>query len=48
MFGPLEFQVDGDSTGARDVDGVKPRQLLEVLLLERGRLVPKGRIADLL
>jgi DNA-binding SARP family transcriptional activator/pimeloyl-ACP methyl ester carboxylesterase len=48
MFGSLELRVDGSRLGARDFGGVKPKQLLEVLLLERGRLVPKDRIAELL
>ena len=48
MFGPLEVRVGGSRLGPRDFGGVKPKQLLEVLLLERGRLVPKDRIAELL
>jgi DNA-binding SARP family transcriptional activator/pimeloyl-ACP methyl ester carboxylesterase len=48
MLGPLELAVDGLRLGPRDLGGAKPRQLLEVLLLERGRPVPKDRIADLL
>ena len=48
MFGPLEVRLEGRRLGGRDFDGVKPKQLLELLLLERGRLVPKDRAADLL
>jgi len=48
MFGPLEVRVGGSRFGPRDLGGVKPKQLLEVLLLERGRLVPKDRIAELM
>jgi DNA-binding SARP family transcriptional activator/pimeloyl-ACP methyl ester carboxylesterase len=48
MLGPLELGVDGRRLGPRDLGGAKPRQLLEVLLLERGRPVPKDRIAELL
>jgi DNA-binding SARP family transcriptional activator/pimeloyl-ACP methyl ester carboxylesterase len=48
MFGPLEVRVDGLWLGRRDLGGVKPKQLLEVLLLDRGRLVSKDRIAELL
>ena len=48
MFGPLDVRVDGSRFGPRDLGGVKPKQLLEVLLLERGRLVPKDRIAELM
>jgi pimeloyl-ACP methyl ester carboxylesterase/DNA-binding SARP family transcriptional activator len=48
MFGPLELQVGGARLGPRDLGGVKPKRLLEVLLIERGRAVPKDRIAELL
>jgi DNA-binding SARP family transcriptional activator/pimeloyl-ACP methyl ester carboxylesterase len=48
MFGALEVRVDGLRLGGRDLGGVKPKQLLEVLLLARGRLVSKDRIAELL
>jgi DNA-binding SARP family transcriptional activator/pimeloyl-ACP methyl ester carboxylesterase len=48
MFGPLELQVNGTRLGPRDFGGVKPKQLLEALLLDRGRLVPKDRLADML
>jgi pimeloyl-ACP methyl ester carboxylesterase/DNA-binding SARP family transcriptional activator len=46
MFGPLQVEVAGRTFGPRDLGGVKPKQLLEVLLLECGRTVPKDRIAD--
>ena len=47
MLGPL--QVDGASRlGPRDFGGIKPRQLLEILLAARGRAVPKERLAELL
>ena len=46
MFGPLQIEVAGCTFGTRDLGGVKPKQLLEVLLLECGRTVPKDRIAD--
>jgi pimeloyl-ACP methyl ester carboxylesterase/DNA-binding SARP family transcriptional activator len=48
MFGPLELTLAHRTLGARELGGIKPRQLLEVLLLERGRPVPKDRIADCL
>lgn len=48
MFGPLELTLAHRTVGARELGGIKPRQLLEVLLLERGRPVPKDRIADCL
>jgi DNA-binding SARP family transcriptional activator/pimeloyl-ACP methyl ester carboxylesterase len=46
MFGSLELEVAGRTLGARDLGGVKPKQVLELLLLERGRMVPKDRLAD--
>jgi pimeloyl-ACP methyl ester carboxylesterase/DNA-binding SARP family transcriptional activator len=46
MFGSLELDVAGRTVGARDLGGVKPRQLLEQLLIERGRPVSKDRLAD--
>jgi DNA-binding SARP family transcriptional activator len=47
MLGPLE--VDGARRlGPRDFGGIKPRQLLELLLAARGRAVPKERLAELL
>lgn len=45
MFGPLGVRVDGRWFGAHDFGGVKPKQLLEVLLLERGRFVGKDELA---
>lgn len=48
MFGPLELRLDGALIGPRDLGGLKPKQLLELLLLERGRPVPKDRIAEAL
>jgi DNA-binding SARP family transcriptional activator/pimeloyl-ACP methyl ester carboxylesterase len=46
MFGPLEVTLAHRTVGARGFGGIKPRQLLEVLLLERGRPVPKDHLAD--
>jgi len=48
MFGPLEVRVEGLRLGRRDLGGVKPKRLLEALLLDRGRFVPKDRIAEVL
>ena len=48
MFGPLQVR-DGDRIlGPRDLGGVKPRQVLEMLLLARGHLVPTDVIATAL
>ena len=49
LFGPLEVGcADGRHLGPRDFGGVKPKQVLEILLTERGRPVSKDRMADLL
>ena len=46
MFGSLELDVAGRTVGARGLGGVKPKQLLQQLLIERGRPVSKDRLAD--
>lgn len=46
LLGQLELDVAGRVFGPRDMGGTKQKQLMELLLLERGRLVPKDRIAD--
>ena len=48
LLGPLEIEDDQRRLGPNDLGGRKPKQLLEILLTERGRVVPKERIADLL
>jgi DNA-binding SARP family transcriptional activator/pimeloyl-ACP methyl ester carboxylesterase len=48
MFGSLELDIAGTALGPRDFGGIKPKQLLEILLLGRDRLVTKDRLADLL
>ncbi len=45
LFGPLEIETDRGCLGPRDLGGVKPRRLLEILLSERGRRVSKARLA---
>jgi len=48
IFGSLEI-VDGDRVlGPRDLGGVRPKQLLEILLAARGHRVPTDRIAELI
>lgn len=42
LFGPLTLDVNGGRLGPRDFGGVKPKQVLEVLLVRRGRAVHKG------
>jgi DNA-binding response OmpR family regulator len=46
LFGPLRVDVAGTSLGRRDLGGHKPKRLLELLLLERGRIIPKDHLAD--
>jgi len=48
MFGSIEVQVGGRRHGVGDFGGRKPKQILEILLCERGHPVAKDRIADLL
>lgn len=48
MFGRFGLRDDTGSLGPRDFGGVKPKQVLQVLLLGRGQPVSKDRIADLL
>ena len=48
IFGALEI-VDGERVlGPRDLGGVRPKQLLEILLAARGHHVPVDRIAELI
>jgi DNA-binding SARP family transcriptional activator len=46
MFGSLAVCAGGMWLGPRDFGGVKPKQLLEMLLLERGRVVTKDQLAE--
>jgi DNA-binding SARP family transcriptional activator len=48
LLGPLEVEDGPRRLGPADFSGRKPKQLLEILLTERGRVVSKDRIADLL
>ena len=48
LFGPICVHSAGQELGPRDFGGIKPKQLLEILILARGRTVPKDRLADLL
>ena len=48
MFGPLVIRGGGRLLGPGDLGGVKPRQVLELLLLRRGHLVCTDVIADAL
>jgi DNA-binding SARP family transcriptional activator len=46
MFGPLEVQSEGSRLGVSDLGGVKPKQILEMLLLRRGHPVSIDVLAD--
>jgi DNA-binding SARP family transcriptional activator len=48
LFGPLVVTNGERRLGPRDFSGVKPKQLLEILLAARGRRVPKDRLAEML
>jgi DNA-binding SARP family transcriptional activator len=48
ILGPVPLVVDGSVIGPADLGGRKPKQLLEILLVQQGEAVPKQRIADLL
>jgi DNA-binding SARP family transcriptional activator len=48
LFGPVEVTDRDRTLGPRDFGCLKAKQVLEVLLVERGRSVPKERLADLL
>ncbi|HSP27375.1 MAG TPA: BTAD domain-containing putative transcriptional regulator [Ilumatobacteraceae bacterium] len=46
MFGPLEVHCEGTRLGASDLGGVKPKQILEMLLLRRGHPVGIDVLAE--
>ncbi|RDV08079.1 response regulator [Arthrobacter sp. RT-1] len=48
VFGPLTIRRGNTELGANDLGGPKPRQVLEILLLNFGSAVSKTRIMDLL
>ena len=47
LFGALEIEDGERGLGARDLGGVRPKQVLEILLAARGHRVPTDRIAEL-
>lgn len=48
LFGPLKVQTGEATLRASDIGGAKPRGLLELLLLARGRTVSKDQLAEAL
>ena len=48
LFGPLQLRDGAQRLRGADFGGAKPRSVLEVLLLARGRTVSKDRLAELL
>jgi DNA-binding SARP family transcriptional activator len=48
LFGPLQVHDGARRLRGGDLGGAKPRSVLEVLLLARGRTVSKERLAELL
>jgi DNA-binding SARP family transcriptional activator len=48
LFGSIRVEDGERALGVRDFGGVKPKQILEILLVARGRSVPKDRLADML
>lgn len=48
LIGELEVRCGAGVLGVRGFGGVKPRQIFEILVLNRGQSVSKERLADLL
>lgn len=48
LFGSFELEGTTRVFGVRDFGGVKPKQIFEILALERGHPVSKDRLAELL
>jgi DNA-binding SARP family transcriptional activator len=48
LFGSIHVEAGGVEIGPREFGGVKPKQIFEMLVLQRGRAVPKDRLAELL
>ena len=46
LFGPIELTKGQHRLGPRDLGGTKAKQVLELLLLARGHIVTKDRLAD--
>lgn len=48
LFGPLEIAIGDRQIGIADLGGIRPKQVLEILLAARGHPVSTDRLADLL
>ena len=48
LFGPLEITIGERRIGGGELGGIRPKQVLEILLAARGQPVPTDRLADLL
>lgn len=48
LFGPIAVTRGDRTLGPRDFGGIRPKQVLEILLAARGGLVPVDRIATML
>ncbi|HEX6511268.1 MAG TPA: BTAD domain-containing putative transcriptional regulator [Chloroflexota bacterium] len=48
LLGALQIERGGERLGPGDFAGRKPKQLLEILLNERGHIVPRDRLIELL
>jgi DNA-binding SARP family transcriptional activator len=46
LFGPLRIEDDQRTLGPRDLGGARPKQVLEILLAERGHRVSVDRLAE--
>ena len=47
LFGPLSIEEGARRLGPGDLGGVRPKQVLEILLAARGHRVPTDRLAEL-
>ena len=48
LFGPLSIEEGTRRLGPRDLGGVRPKQVIEILLAARGHRVPTDRLAELI
>ena len=48
LFGAIEVRVGSQRLGPRDFGGVKPKQLFEALLVQRGRALAKDQLAEMI